>query len=226
MRRMRPLTSWLLVAVSILLLLVTAPSVSFAQSGRRNPKGSPSPPPPPPAEPVPTPQAKTPAQPEIKVIVISDIAQTLYLSIPFPERVQTWIAKRLRDATALSVMEGERANRSEAVKRAKASTDTFVIFIRVDETGNSNTVRSNGRANIEDVSISYSVLAPVTGKAQSSGVVYLNQRSTIIGIGRTGIPPSCYPGVRGNDLYMLQASLEVASRIMSVLHVSAPPPCT
>jgi hypothetical protein len=226
MRRMRLNTSWPLLAVSLLLVLVTTPYSAFAQSGRRTPKGSPSPPPPAPTETTtPAPQPKTPTQPLINVLVVSDISQSIYLSIPFPEKVQTWVAKRLRDAASLSVLEGEAANRSEAVKRAKASTDTFVVFLRVDETGNNNTI-GNGRSNIDDVSIGYTVFAPVTGKSQSSGVVYLNQRSTIIGIGRTGIPPSCYPGVRGNDLYMLQASLEVASRIMSALHVSASPPCS
>jgi hypothetical protein len=226
MRRMRVNTSWPLVAVFLLLFPVAMPCAAFAQSGRRAPKGSPAPPPPTPAQTETTPpvQAKSPAQPQISIIVVSDISQSLYLSIPFPEKVQTWVAKRLRDSASLAVIEGERANRSEAVKRAKASTDTFVIFLRVDETGN-NTANS-GRANIDDVSIGYYVFAPVTGKSQSSGMVYLNQRSTIIGIGRTGVPPSCYPGVRGNDLYLLQASLEVANRIMSVLHVAASPPCS
>jgi hypothetical protein len=222
---MRLDTLWL--TVSLLLFVVAAPCAIQAQSGRRNPKGSPSPPSPPPqAEPTPTPMPKTPVQPQIKVLVIGDIAQSIYISVPFPEKVPAWIAKRLRDASALSVMEGEMASRGEAVKRAKASTDTFIVFVRVDETDSGAASPRTNRSNLDNVHISYYVYAPVTGKAQSSGVVYMNQRSTIIGIGRTGIPPTCYPGIRGNDLYLLQASLEIASRVMSALHVSAPPPCT
>jgi hypothetical protein len=215
-----------LLAVAFLLVFLAA---AQAQSGRRNPKGSVSPTPQPTpeqTEPAPPAQAKTPAQPQISLLVLSDISQSLYLSVPFPEKVQTWVAKRLRDSSALAVMEGESANRSEAIKRAKASKDTFIIFIRIDESGNSPAVSRTGRASLDDVSISYSVLAPVTGKAQSSGVVYMNQGSSIIGIGRGRTLPVCYPGVRGNDLLLLQASLEVASRIMSALNVPSPPLCS
>jgi hypothetical protein len=222
MRRMRLGTSSIMVVAFLLVFLVAAQ----AQSGRRAPKGSISPSPTPAPEQTPTPQPKTPVQPQISVLVVSDISMNLYLSIPFPERVQTWVAKRLRDSSALSVMEGESANRSEAVKKAKASKDTFVIYLKVDETGNSPAISRTGQPNLDGVSIGYAVLAPVTGKAQASGVVYLNQRSSIIGIGRGRTVPICYPGVRGNDLLVLQASLEVANRIMSALSVQAPPVCS
>lgn len=223
MRRMRLGTSSILVVAFLLVFLAAAQ----AQSGRRTPKGSASPAPTPaqPEQP-PTPQVKTPAQPQISLLVVSDISMTTYLSIPFPEKAQTWVANRLRDSSALSVMEGESANRSEAIKKAKASRDTFVIFLKVDENGNRPSVSRTGQANLDDVSIGYSVIAPATGKTQSSGVVYLNQRSSIIGIGRGRTLPICYPGVRGNDLILLQASLEVASRIMSALNVQAPPVCS
>jgi hypothetical protein len=226
MRRTRPFPSSLLIFASLLLFL-SVQGAALAQSGRRAPKGSGT------ATPAPTPtqteqtppvQAKAPAQPQISLLVVSDISQTLYLAIPFPERVQTWVAKRLRDSSALAVMEGERANRSEAIKRAKASTDTFVIFLRVDES-NATLIARPGRPNVGGISIGYFIIAPVTGKTQSSGVVYVNERSTSIGIGRGRSVPLCFPGVRGNDLLLLEASLEVASRIISALDVPAPPLC-
>lgn len=224
MRRIRLNASSLPVIAFFLILLLI--STAQAQSGRRLPKGS-SPQPEPPAEPEKKPaQPQTPLQPQMHVLVVSDISMSLNFSVPFPERVQQWVAQRLRDSSALEVAVGDRANRSEAVKRAKASTEGFVIFLQVEESGFSPAMSRTGRSNLEDVTISYSVLSPVTGKSKSSGVVYLNQRSTIgIGRGRTG--PLCYPGVRGNEYTLLIASLEVADRIMNALNVAAPSaPCS
>lgn len=215
-----------LAVVAILLVLLSVFDAAQAQSGRRLPKGS-APPTPAPAEPDKKPaQPKTPVEPQMRLIVMSDISQNLNFSIPFPERVQTWVVKRLRDSQALEVMEGDRANRSEAVKRAKASTETIIIFLHMEESGFRPAMSRPGRSNLDDVTISYSVFAPVTGKSKSSGVIYLDQRNTMTSIGRGRTLPVCYPGVRGNDYILLQASLEIASRIMSALNVSAPPECS
>ena len=226
MRRTRLNTSSLLVFASLLLFL-SAHGAAQAQSGRRLPKGSGTAIPaatPAETEQAPPAQPKTPAQPQVSLLIVSDISQSLYFAIPLPERIQTWVAKRLRDSSALAVMEGERANRSEAIKRAKASKDTIVIFLRVDESS-ATLIARPGRPTIDGMSIGYFVIAPVTGKTQSSGVVYVNQNTSTIGIGRGRTVPLCYPGVRGNDLLLLEASLEVASRIMSALNVPAPPVC-
>jgi hypothetical protein len=214
-------------AVAFLLVFLMAQGAVEAQSGRRNPKGSPSPPAPPTQteQAPPTPQARIPAQPQIPLLVLIDVSQNLYFAIPLPERVQTWVANRLRESSALSVMEGDGANRSEAIKRAKASKETFVIFLQLEESAASPVISRQGRPNLDDVRIGYTIFAPVTGKAQSSGVFYMNQESSIIGIGRGRTLPVCYPGVRGNDLLLLKGSLEVASRIMSALNVTAPPVC-
>lgn len=220
MLRLRANSSSLLVMAAFMLLLL-AYGAAPAQSGRRLPKGS--------APPVPqatpqeqTRQTKTPAQPQISLLIMGNIEQSVHLLVPLPDRVLSWVTKRLRDAPALSPMEGDRANRSEAIKRAKATKDGFIIYLKVDETGYSPMIPGTRRLSWDNVSISYSVLAPDSGKALSSGVVYLGQ---VKSMGRVGNLPLCYPGVRGNDLLLLQASLEVAERIMSALNVPAPPDC-
>lgn len=221
MRRMSPFSLWLPLAVSLLIIL--AGGSALAQSGRRQ-KEVPSPAPSPEAEkPQATPAPKPAPQPQISLLVVTDISQSLYLSVPFPEKVQTWVTQRLRDSAALSVAAGESSNRSEAVKRAKASKETFVLFIKVDQM---NSGVSAGRTNTDDVSISFSVFAPETGKSKYSGTVYLNERGGLARIGRVRRVPVCYPGVRGDELLLLEASLEVASRVMSSLGVTAPPICT
>jgi hypothetical protein len=225
-RRIKPVS----VLVVASLLVFVAVRCAEAQSGRRAPKpASPSAP-----APTPTPepelarpaQAKTPAQPQISLRILSNIASDIYLSIPAPERMQEWVAKRLRDASALSVTGGEMVSRKEAVNRAKAAKEGFIIFLQFDQIGYYSTTPGSARPNFDDMRINYSVLAPETGKARASGVVYLNDRSTLVGIGRGRNIPVCYPGVSADDYRLIQASLEVAARIMSALGVSAPPVCS
>jgi hypothetical protein len=215
-----------LLLTASLLVFLAAQGVE-AQSGRRAPKAaSPSAPAPTPQpEPAPA-QVKTPVEPQVSLLVLSDISLNVYTSIPSPERLQRWVAKRLRDASALAVAEGESVSRKEAINRAKSAKDGFVIFLQFDQIGFNTTLPGSARPNYDDMRITYSILSPVTGKTSSSGVVYLNQRSSIIGIGRGQGIPVCYPGVSRDDYILIQASLDVASRIMSALSVSAPPPCS
>ncbi|HYO92241.1 MAG TPA: hypothetical protein VEQ40_11420 [Pyrinomonadaceae bacterium] len=223
MRRTRLETSWLLVVASLLLFL-TAHTV-HGQSGRRAAKpASPSVPAPTP-QPEPTAQPKTPTQPQISLLILSDISQYINFSILSPERITRWVGKRLRDASALAVAEGDSASRKDAINRAKAAKDGFIIFLQIDQMGYFTTTPGSARPNYDDMRINYYVLEPVTGKTKSSGVVYMKDRSSIIGIGRGGLPV-CYPGVSRDDYILIQASLEVASRIMSALNVSAGPPCS
>jgi hypothetical protein len=223
MRRKRLETSWLLVVASLLLFL-TAGGVR-AQSGRRAAK------PASPSVPAPTPQPerpaqpKTPTQPQISLLILSDISQNINFSIVSPERIARWVGKRLRDAAALAVVEGESVSRKDAINRAKAAKEGFIIFLQIDQMGYFTSAPGSARPNFDDMRINYYVLEPVTGKAKNSGVVYMKDRTSIIGIGRGGLPV-CYPGVSRDDYILIQASLEVASRIMNALSVSAGPPCS
>jgi hypothetical protein len=123
-------------------------------------------------------------------------------------------------------VEGESVSRKDAINRAKAAKDGFIIFLQFDQIGFDTTMPGSARPNYDDMRINYSIISPVTGKTKSAGVVYLNQRSSIIGIGRGQGVPTCYPVVSRDDYILLQASLEVASRIMNALSVSAPPACS
>ena len=58
-----------------------------------------------------------------------------------------------------------------------------------------------------------------------TGVVYLNYRQSILDLGRIRTEATCYPNVRGNEYVLLQASLEVARRIMKKFDLPVPPVC-
>lgn len=231
MRRTRPCTLSLLVFASLLVFL--AAQNTEAQSGRRAPKAaSPSAPATPAATPQPEPSplatTKKPSQPQISLLLLNNITQDIYLAIPSPERMQRWVAQRLRDASALAVMEGESVSRKDAINRAKAAKEGFIIFLQFDRIGLNTTMPGSARPNYEDMRINYSVLSPQTGKAKTSGVVYLSQSTNIsvIGIGRGRSIPVCYPGASRDDYILIQACLEVAGRIMSALNVVAQPACS
>lgn len=214
-------------AAAALLLLLSICTVQ-AQSGRRSPKvSSPSPTPTPEETQKPPAPKKTPVEPLLHLFLVSDISMSLSFSMDYPERIQQWVVQRLRDAGSLEVTVGDRGSRGEAMKRAKASTETFVIFLQVEESGYGSDVTRTNR-NLDDARISYSVFTPGTGKTKTSGVIYVTQRgiTTSGGLGRVRGLPLCYPGVRGNDIVLLQASIEVAERIMYAFDVPIPPLCS
>src|SRR4051812_18317965 len=121
------------------LLVFVAGHAAKAQSGRRAPKvtspSAPAPTPTPETEQATPAQAKTPAQPQISLLILSNISSDIYLSIPAPDRIQRWVAKRLRDASALAVAEGESVSRKEAIDRAKAAKEGFIIYLQFDQLG-------------------------------------------------------------------------------------------
>ncbi|HKS28263.1 MAG TPA: hypothetical protein VJS44_10605 [Pyrinomonadaceae bacterium] len=214
-----------LLVVASLLLLLAADGIQ-AQSGRRAPK------PVSPSVPAPTPQpepakTKAPTEPQISLLILSDISQNINFAIASPERITRWVGKRLRDASALSVNEGDSSSRKDAINRAKALKEGFVVFLQIDQMGYYTTTPGSARPSYDDMRINYYLYAPVTGKAQSSGVVYMkDSRGIIGGIGRGQGLPVCYPGISRDDYILIQASLEVASRIMNALNVTASAPCS
>ena len=214
--------------IACVLLVSFAAHVAEAQSGRRTEKRGASPPVAVPAEtPAPVkPQPKKPTGPQTPLLVAFDMAQSLDLTFLSPERVQTWVSKRLSDSSSLLVTEGGRINRKEAIERAKNSTETFVVWVQLEEGYYSVDQRSDSsRPNMENFRINYYVYSPVTGKAKDSGVVYLNYRQSIVDLGRIRNEATCYPNVRGNEYVLLQASLEVARRIMNKFDLPVPPVC-
>lgn len=227
MRRMLAFSSSLSIVAFLLLFLVAG--AAQAQSGRRAPKGS-TPQPSPteqPAQPGPQPTAsKLPAQPLIHLVVIGYFSQTLNLSFPFPEKVQRWVTKRLRDGAGLEVMDGGNATRADAIKRAKRETENLVVWVELDEATFDPQTTSTGSRRYERFHINYYIYSPVTGKSRTSGVVYLGRNRPTATIGGINRVPTCYPDVGGQDDYMLlMASLEVGDRIMSALSVPIPSVC-
>ena len=138
--------------------------------------------------------------------------------------MQTWTVDRLKKSPILDVTLGAPANRHDAVQLARAETEAFIVWLQLEENPLGQAENVGRRPASGEVWINFSLLSPRTGKTKYSGRVFLNQPSAR-GVESGRVVHACYPNVRGDDYLLLQASLEVAARIMDSLEVPLPPVC-
>jgi hypothetical protein len=201
--------------------MISAQTV-MSQAGRKLPQGKPATPKSEPT-PSPTPELAKPTKPQFTLKVVRDIHQTLYLSFPFPERMQEWAVIRLRRSPLLAVSAGDQTNHAEAVKLAKAETEAYLVWLQLEEDPMIKPEVSGRHAPAGQVRINFSILEPVTGKTKYSSVVFLAQSGRGVGI-RTN-NSVCYPGVHDDDYLLLEASMEAAARVMEYFKVPLSPVC-
>lgn len=189
------------------LVAILAATVT-AQSGRRLPKSQAPPPPLPESVP---PEKKPAENPRPALSFIVGIDRDLSLvSIPlyFSDSVLRAFADRLDDYPSVEVDVAHRdVNRGEAVKRAKAEKEAYVVSmqLRVDS------MNADRRGDLSDVYIEYVVLAPTTAKIATSGRTYQQayRSGGVIGLPRTSSATSEYS--------LKQAAREAAGRILSAI---------
>lgn len=216
MRNHRPVlrlvaSSLSVVAVFLLIAIWVGPVA--AQSGRRSPKSSPAP------APTPTPQAtpveKKPAAETSSrlsfIVGIDREAGFAIIPMYFYDSVLRACADRLDDSSAKVTVANREMNRGEAVKRAKAETESHIVWmqLRVD------TGRSMSDADLREVYIDYWVFAPGTAKIISNGRSY---QQMYRGGGVIVMPR---PGGRASEPYteqlLKQAARDAAERILSAM---------
>jgi hypothetical protein len=198
-------------------LVVIAVCAFFAQgqSGRRQPK-------PPPAAPVPTPTAEPspvpahkPKAPELNFLIASE-RNTTFESYPFSyyDAVMHGCGDRLRSESSASVDVAQNdVGRGEAIKKAKASTDTHVVLIRFEL--DRQTARS-----YDDLEIDFVMFAPKTGKVETSGRAYMTgaRKGPLIVSPRTTGPTSALY----REQLLKRAGEDIAARILKVLNLNVP----
>lgn len=211
--RLRPLVAGL-----ALILGLSCVSTTLSQSGRRGRKVDPVPIPTPEPEPSPTPDA--PAErpkPRFRLAVGID-RYDAFANLPnyYYEGVLRSLVARLDDAPMVQVGATQiNMSRGDAVQKAKAERDAYVIWLQLElDTMSSNT--QNG--GTPDVVIQYSVLAPVTAKQVTSGRTYTQAQRN-----RGGILNPRSSSVYG-DRYLNQAAQEAAERILAHFRSNPPEP--
>lgn len=203
----------------ILILLFVAGLA--AQSGRRMKT-----PPPTPAPEItnPEPEAEKPAvktvEPLHKLRIFSNTNRVGFSQFYFPERMARWVTDRLQNSLLLEVSSGSDATLSEAKKIAKNTDGIFIVLVELDEDRFFAPSRSESNRMNDNIAVKYYVLEPGTGKTKFAGQVMLNNLR-----GNNQVLDSkrmCYPQISGNDLLLLESSIETAERIMSKFKIPIP----
>jgi hypothetical protein len=203
----------------VILLLLTCAVALHAQSGRRQTKPAPAAPIPTPT-PEPTPSPKTEhKEPEIVFYVGADRNRGYgYYPYSFYDAVLSGCSEALRRGSSAGVDVAQSdLPRGEAIKKAKASTNTYIVLLGLTEMMTNGTGTNQQYDQIE---LEYAVFAPLTGKIATSGRTYQNaNRKGPIVVGPTGGGPTS--GIY-REVLLKQAGLDAGERILRALHLSVP----
>jgi len=198
----------------LLIFALCALSVQ-AQSGRRQTKPAPAAPIPTPT-PEPTPIPKKEQEAEELIFLVGVDRDTAHPSIPlhFHTTAQRGCAERLRTRSSAEVDVASRdMNRSDAIQKAKASTNTYVVLLslRLDSMAQS----------YDDLELDFVVFAPVTAKVVVTGrsLVTGNRAGPVV-VGRT----SRMPGGLFREQAVKQAGEDAADRIIKKVNSGRPIP--
>lgn len=203
-------------AMTFALVAICAGTLA-AQSGRRVSKSTPAPAPSPqsPESPQSLATEKKPSEAKPALSFIIGIEQRGHFAdtpLYFFESVLRAAADRLDDAPSVKVDIAHRdMSRGDAVKRAKAENEAFVVWmqLRIDS------MRSGSASDLSQLYIEYWVFAPGTAKIATSGHTY---QQTF----RSG-PIVLAPGMpgRNNPAYaeqlLKQAARDAAARILAAV---------
>jgi hypothetical protein len=207
-----------ILTVSVFLLAATA----HAQSGRRAPARTTT---------VPTisgPKTveKKPDAPPADTrtsLVIAVEEQNTFSRIPYylSGTIRDTCGDALRKSPLLKVdIASREMNHADAVKRAKAEKETYVVWLQLGS-DSFDSGRSSSTEAPQDLYIRYTILSPVTAKVKSSGRTYQRINRT----GQGGVLGRI-PGSQGSSVYseyaLKQAAKEAAERILDALEVNVP----
>ncbi|HEV2664499.1 MAG TPA: hypothetical protein VG324_06295 [Blastocatellia bacterium] len=197
-------------AASICLLMLAAfATLTSGQSGRKQKKSDPQPP----IQGVNQPEARTVPEPEVspdkpkekepgRSVMVSTAMADIGISSFYPDTSRRGCADEFRSAMrAIQISEESNQHRSDAIKVAKESEGTYVVWMefQVDQMGTS-------RYGFE---LRYTVFEPKTAKVVGSGYGYPQQPT-----GPIALPPI---SAGRTDVYADWAGRDVARQVMKRL---------
>jgi hypothetical protein len=211
--RATPLLAYgLAIAVAFALVAVSAGAVA-AQSGRRAPRSSvPAPTPTPQAEPAEKKPAAESRAALSFIVGIDRVAGFAVIPMYLYDSVLRACGDRLDDSPSVKVNIANREmNRGEAIKRAKAETESNVVWIQL----RFDSGMGQSDADLREVYLDYWVFAPTTAKVITNGRSY---QQVYRGGGVIVMPR---PGGRASLPYieqlLKQAARDAAERILSAM---------
>jgi hypothetical protein len=202
----------------VFLLLVLCVFVVEAQSGRRKTTPEPAAPVPTPTpEPTPPPKSQQ-KEPDIIFFIGVDRNQTYsYYPSTYYDAVLSGCAEALRHSSAGVDVSRNELPRGEAIKKSKASTNTYTVLLQFSDSrvGSTSSTQRDDQLELE-----YVVFAPGTAKVVTSGRTYqyANRKGPVV-MGPTG-------GGSTSGLYrealLNKAGQDAGERILRALHMSVP----
>jgi hypothetical protein len=202
----------------VFLLLVLCVFVVEAQSGRRQTKPAPAAPVPTPTpEPTPPPKSQQ-KEPDIIFFIGVDRNQAYsYYPSTYYDAVLSGCAEALRHSSAGVDVSRNELSRGEAIKKSKASTNTYTVLLQFSDSrvGSTSSTQRDDQLELE-----YVVFAPGTAKVVTSGRTYqsANRKGPVV-MGPTG-------GGSTSGLYrealLNKAGQDAGERILRALHISVP----
>ena len=197
-----------------LIIVLCALSVQ-AQSGRRRTTPPPAAPVPTPTpEPTPTPR-KNDNEDELVFLLGTDrYSSNVNLPFSYYDAVLNGCAERLRAGTSASVdVISKDFSRSDAIKRAKAETKSYVVLMTLS-------ADTAGR-RADELLLEYIVFAPVTAKIVTSGRSYMTGKRA----GPVVVqPPRTRDGVYYPEETLRRMGEEAGERILKAMHLNLPVP--
>ena len=202
--------------LSICLVLLACSLCTNAQSGRRQPHVEPAAPVPTPTpEPTPKPRVEQ-KEAELYIVVGVDRSSgfSFYPSSYF-DAVVDGCAGVLHDSSASVDPSSKSLNRAEAIKRAKADSKTYVVYLEL----NSRSMNGSQSTSDSDIELGFTVFAPGTAKVVTSGRSYQNSN-------RAGpvvvSPPSSTTNSMYREVLLKRAGEDAGARILRALHLDVP----
>ena len=204
-----------LAATLIIALCALSVQPVQAQSGRRRTT-------PPPAAPVPTPTPEptpTPKKRDKEDELLFFLGADRYSSnanLPFSyyDAVLHGCAERLRAGSSASIdVTNKDFGRGEAIKRAKAETNSYVVYM--------NLTLDNMARSYDELVLEYTVFAPATAKVVTNGRSYMRGRRA--GPIVVGPPTGRTSGLYREEL-LRRMGEEAGERIIKALHLNVPIP--
>jgi len=204
-RNLNPISA----ALICLLTLAAFATITSGQSGRKQKKADPQPP----IQGVNQPEARTAPEPEVtpdkpkekepgRSVLVSTALADIGVSSFYPDAARRGCMEELRRAMrTVQVSEDRNQHRSDAIKIAKESDKTYVVWMEfeVDRMGTS-------RYGFE---LRYTVFEPKTAKVVGTGYGYPQQPT-----GPLSLPPI---GAGSADVYADWAGRDVARQVMKRL---------
>lgn len=149
------------------------------------------------------------------------------MSLDYMARDDIWkeFLERLGKSRAVSVTQGGKATRGEALKRAKLERESYVVLFEMQEERDMGGDASIGRVDSRNLLLKTYVYAPQTGSLKYADTIYQRPYRDTATVGGVRIPvPSGrvierYPSQRQLE----QAAREAADRLMARFNVILPP---